>query len=403
MTTTAFEEIRHGSTKMPTIVAPSLGKDEMNLVEFPICRLSPTKEQSIEIVHEVRDRNTRKLVQRTLFISGSAKYGLPRPIDEQVLLGLSSLTHQNGASMRRVAFSQYQLLQTIGWSTDGRSYRRLAESFDRLTSVFLKFSNSWWDKGEREYRSHGFHLIESYELCSGERYSKHRSESGRRSQMLSSFVWSDVMWKSIGDGYIRSIDMEMFRRIAKGRRREVPIRLYRWLGKQFWPRTRRTVQFDLMRLAEGTLGLAERYPSQVRRIVERAANVLIDVGFLSDFRVVRRRGGSGWDGVFIRMSSKRGSPATTGTEKSGPADTETATVAIADETDDWIQRNDEATLASVEQAAMNSQFGTDFERRQIAAAIQAGKRIKNSGRLRKDFVRRFADAEYQEWYTKLLG
>ncbi|MCS7466299.1 replication initiator protein A [Stieleria sp. ICT_E10.1] len=375
----------------------------MNLVEFPICRLSSTNEQSIEIVHEVRDRTTKKLVQRTLIISGSAKFGLPRPIDEQVLLGLSSLTHQNGAVGRKVAFSQYQLLQTIGWSTDGRAYRRLAESFDRLTSVFLKFSNAWWDKGEREYRSHGFHLIESYELCSGERYSKHRNQSRKRSQMLSSFVWSDVMWKSIGDGYIRSIDMEMFRKIAKGRRREVPIRLYRWLGKQFWPRTRRTVQFDLMRLAEGTLGLAERYPSQVVRIVERAANVLIDVGFLSDFNVVKRRGGSGWDGVFVRMSSKRARATPAIARKAHVSPAETTKNAIAAETDDWIQQRDEAVLARVEREALKSKFGTDFERRQITTAIQKGRPISASGQLRKNYVRRYADAEYREQYARLLG
>ncbi|MEM7316436.1 MAG: replication initiator protein A, partial [Planctomycetota bacterium] len=367
MKTRTDSQPSHRRSAEDPVVIPLFGKDEMNLVEFPICPLSPTDEESIEIVHEVRDRNTKRLVKRGLLITGTKKFGLPRPFDEQVLLGLSSLTHENGATNRKVHFSQYQLLQTIGWPTDGRAYRRLGECFDRLTSVYLKFSNAWWDKTEREYRSHGFHLIESYELCSLDRYSNRRNRTGQRSQPLSSFVWSEVMWKSIGDGYIRSIDMELFRKIARGRRREVPIRLFRWLGKKFWPLTKQVVRFDLLRLAEGTLGLAERYPSQVKRVLERAAQVLIDVGYLSEFQVVERRGGCGWDAVFVRRSVAARKPTLITKPKvfDSQQRLENDRAAAVDEIDAWMSNLSDSALNTNEQQALDSGFGTEFERKHI--------------------------------------
>ncbi|QDV43899.1 Replication initiator protein A [Stieleria neptunia] len=383
-------------------VVPLYGRDEMNLVEFPLCPISPVEEQTIEIDHEVWDRKANRPIKRSLLITGSARFGLPRPSDEQVLVGLSSLTQQNGFRGRKVPFSQYHLLRTIGWDTNGRAYDRLAASFDRLTGTFLKFSNSWWDNSEKEYRSHGFHLIESYELCSEERYAKHRNRTGRKRQSLNYFVWSDVMWKSIGDGYIRSIDMELFRQIASGRRREVPVRLYRWLGKQFGRKGVRDVfTFDLMRLSEGTMGLAEKYPSQVRRILERAAKVLIDVGFLSDFSVKAKRGGCGFDAVFRKRTKNSRLPSHPSKKAAARAISGKPDNESTDDLAKWFARQNPSELLRAESNALAEGFGHSFEQKSIARHRQKGTPIGASP-LRQEYVRRYLDEGFRSKRNRAL-
>jgi len=68
------------------------GRDEMNLIEFPFGPIKTTTANTFEIEHVVRDRSTKKVVCRKLVITGSDAFGLPRPVDEQVMIGLKALT-----------------------------------------------------------------------------------------------------------------------------------------------------------------------------------------------------------------------------------------------------------------------------------------------------------------------
>ena len=196
-------------------VVPGLGKDEMNLVEFPFGPVTQTTTKTLEVEHEVFDKTLNREVTRRLMITGAHAFGLPRPIDDQVLIGMKALTHDAGYKSRVVKFSRYQLAVAIGWEPDGRAYQRLEESFDRIAGTTLKFKDAWWDKGEREWKSKTFHLIEEVNLCSRDELERKR-KSGAPANRLCSFVWSDVIWKSFQDGFIKSLDMEMFRRIARG-------------------------------------------------------------------------------------------------------------------------------------------------------------------------------------------
>ena len=196
-------------------------------------------------------------------------------------------------------FSRYHLCRTLGWPTDGRTYRRLEDSFDRIAGTTLKFKDGWWDKGDVEWKSKTFHLIEEVELCSRDQIDRRRLASGA-APSLSSFVWSDVIWKSFQDGYMKKLDMTMWRRIGSGRRREVPLRLYRILDKRFYHK--RYVQFDVRQLCLGTLGVSRNYcPAQMVRVLKRASDWLIECGFLRDVKFESGSNGE-LQATFVRAS-----------------------------------------------------------------------------------------------------
>ena len=262
-------------------VVPLFGRDEMNLVEFPFGPITAMGQKSFEVEHTAFDRKLKREVSKTLLITGSEAFGLPRPIDDQVLVGMKALTFENQFRSRRIEFSRYHLCQILGWSTDGRAYRRLEESFDRIAGTTLKFKDAWYDNGEKEWKSKTFHLIEEVELCSKDRMDRTRRKTGKSSHQLCSFVWNETIWKSFDDGFMKSLDMEMFRKVSKGRRREVPLRLYRILDKRFYHST--IVRFDLRKLCIGILGMSSGYcVSEMSRVLSRAASWLSACEYLSD-------------------------------------------------------------------------------------------------------------------------
>ena len=227
-------------------IVPLFGRDEMNLIEFPFGPITQQSAKTFEVEHTVFDSRLKREVTRKLLITGSDAFGLPRPIDDQVLIGMKALTYEAGFASRKVEFSRYRLCKTLGWPTDGRSYKRIEEAFDRIAGTTLKFKDSWWDKGERDWKSKTFHLIEEVELCSRDGLDRARMRDGRATQALCSFVWSETIWKSFADGYIRKLDMTMWRRISSKRKKEVALRLYRILDKRFYLKS--YVRFDVAKL-----------------------------------------------------------------------------------------------------------------------------------------------------------
>lgn len=284
-------------------VIPLFGRDEMNLVEFPFGPVTATSSKSFEVDHAVFDRQLKREVVRRLLITGSDAFGLPRPIDDQVLVGMKALTYESGFKSRKVRFSRYQLCKTLGWKTDGRVYKRLEASFDRIAGTTLKFKDSWWDKGEQEWKSKTFHLIDEVELCSKDRLDRKRIQSKSTGLQLCSFTWNETIWKSFSDGNIKKLDMEMFRRVKAGRRKEIPLRLYRILDKRFYNSA--TARFELEKLCKGTLGLDAKYcPSEMVRILQRAADWLIACNFMSSYDIRQKRNRGLLEVVFYKRGFK---------------------------------------------------------------------------------------------------
>lgn len=374
-TTETSEECTRLETRAPCL----LGRDEMNLIEFPFGPINPTGSSTLEIEHAVRDRVTKRPTLRKLTIIGSEAYGLPTPVDEMVLLGLQAITQEAGFQSRKVFFSRYHLCRTIGRNPDGRVYKRIEASLDRIAGTTFKFKNAWWDKGEQAWRSHTFHLIDNVELCSSDRYHQIRGSEKRRNQSLCYFVWNEIPWKSFQDGFIRTLDMQMVRKIGKGRRREVPLRLYRWLAKHFYRKD--CVRIDVRKLGEGTLGLTAKYPSEFRRVINRAAEVLINCRALGQVCFQDGKNHSGLDVIFYKSKPK---PKQASSKKS-------RTRIDADTLDllNWFKLQPIESLLTAEQEALVSEFGIPLERKHIVSRI--GMPLNSSDHLRLRYIRRFIE------------
>src|SRR4051795_12744779 len=145
----------------------SLGRDEMNLAEFPITLLTdrvPKDQKEAVYQDEIYDERSGLTLTRKLTIS-AGNHGLTTAVDDEIILSLIQLTKQkNNFTNRKVEFSRRELVQLLGWSVGGASYERVETSLDRWTSVYLKYENAWRDNRTKTWTSKGFHIIEAFEL-----------------------------------------------------------------------------------------------------------------------------------------------------------------------------------------------------------------------------------------------
>lgn len=176
-----------------------------------------------------------------------------------------------------------------------------------------------------------------------------------------------MIWKSLQDGFIRKLDMEMFRRIANGRRREVPVRLFRILGKRLWKK--QAVTLNLEKLCIGMLGLHAKYPSRMRSTIERAAVVLVDAGFIGRFSF------SNDNVTFYKQK-------TASVENKMPRKTKQTS-----ELRDWFLAQDPRKLLEAERAALTERFGTKFEQNHVRGLV--GSDFSSSMHIRRLYVRRY--------------
>src|SRR5437868_2232319 len=109
-----------------------LGKDEMNLAEFPITLLTdraPGGQTRIERQIRVYDEAEDQFVTRRVTVTASEQYGVPTAKDNEVLLGLIYLTKRaNNFSERRVHYHRSELVRVLGWPNKGQSYTRIFTS-----------------------------------------------------------------------------------------------------------------------------------------------------------------------------------------------------------------------------------------------------------------------------------
>jgi hypothetical protein len=89
---------------------------------------------------------------------------LPRPIDDQVLLGLKTLTHEAGFASPQDHLQPLSALSRHRLGAGRPAYERLEQSIDRIAGTTFKFKDAWWDNGEKEYKSKTFHLITDVEI-----------------------------------------------------------------------------------------------------------------------------------------------------------------------------------------------------------------------------------------------
>jgi hypothetical protein len=279
-----------------------LGRDEMNLAEFPITLLTdrvPKDQKEAVYQDEIFDERTALTLTRKLTIS-AGNHGLTTAADDEVILSLIQLTKQkNNFTNRRVEFNRHELVQMLGWSVGGASYDRILLSLKRWTSVFLQYENAWRDNRTKTWTTAGFHIIDKYELTDNRM-------SGDQLDLLPSYIiWGEDLFESFQAGYLKPLDYDL----CMGLSNSTAKRMYRFLDKRFHHKPDWT--FDLKELSHEHIGLGRHYegPAHLKRNLLPAIKELESLGFLEPLTNDDRfpRDGKTWK---IRLISKsQASPA----------------------------------------------------------------------------------------------
>ncbi len=246
-----------------------ISRDEMNLAEFPLTVLSKRSDptvKTLEFCDSVKGKNG-DLINRQWIITGADKFGLPTSSDDEVLLGLLKLTADDGVRSRKVHFTRYELLRILRWTTEGRSYTRLQNALDRLSGVRIKATNAFYDNETKLHSTRNFGIIDAYEINDG------------RDTRPSFFTWSEVLFKSFQVGFIKKLDLDFYLDLESA----VSKRLYRYLDKHFWYRSK--IQVNLFTLAHEKIGVSRNYvyASSLKQQLEPALEELKARGVISGF------------------------------------------------------------------------------------------------------------------------
>jgi hypothetical protein len=253
-----------------------VGRDEMNLAEFPFALLSKRVPADL---NEVRFSDTIRgpsgiPVERRWTVTASPKHGLPVAADELVYVALMEATKEQGFTSRIIQTSRHDIARRMGLPHGGAAYRQIKASLDRLVGVNIHAENAFWDPDKRSYGTVSFGLLDDYVLLD-ER--KDRARDLPHGQV----AWNRIIFASFLAGNIKRLDTSFFFSLNS----PIARRLYRYLDKKRYD-GKPTFQIGLEKLCFEHLGLSRTYkfPSQLRQKLKRAHNELLDRAFLASVR-----------------------------------------------------------------------------------------------------------------------
>ena len=224
------------------------------------------------------------MVARKVTVSGSAAYGLPTALDEDVLLALIQLTKHQAFSAKRVYFSRSQLIRMLGWEENGQSYARILSALNKWLGVNVMWNKAWRDytREDAVWEDNGIVLIQDFQL--------------KRGANACHITWADQMFESFLSGSVKALDFGLYRRLGTATAK----RMYRFLDKRFY--TRSALVFDLATFAHEKIGIKRTCAVyNLKGMLKPAIKELVAVGFLkdaSDKERYRKREPGKWDVCF---------------------------------------------------------------------------------------------------------
>lgn len=240
------------------------GRDEMNLIDIPFT-LAVRRATDLKVMPDC-------LKSKNAVVKGSE--GIPLAYAEDVYIGLMALSRAQGFQERRVHFSQWGLLNLIGWPDDIKSYKRQEKALLQLKGITILHRN-FWNPVVKKRSTLAFGLVDSFELIHEERGRK--SADGSQTPR-SWFKWNDIFFQSLRSGFVKVIDLERYKRLKSPTAK----RLFRYLDKHFYQNEELSV--DLFELIYDVLGWQGSYkhPSEIKRALKGGLEELIRDGFMEE-------------------------------------------------------------------------------------------------------------------------
>jgi len=277
------------------LAMPCIGKDEMNLAEFPIALLSERNLKARKTIKRQRNIVTpdgRELKQEWI-VTGSDEYGLPLAQDDDVLMSILEAGAKSDFESRTIYFNRHTLIAIMGWDNQGWSYKRIIDALNRLSGVRIVTKNAFYDKDTETYLSRNFGIIDGYQIF--ERRYKKKDIKNQLQLSLSYVRLSEELYQSIKSGYVKYINTKFYYSLSSS----VSKRLYRYLDKKRYQK--KEFEINLLTLAEVNLGLdlsTNCYPSQIKRQLNRAHKELREKGFLKKTDYKKTKDGKSWKVVY---------------------------------------------------------------------------------------------------------
>lgn len=275
---------RASGTSVPRQPDP-YGRDELNLIELAFTTLGRSRSRKTLKTewkgkdHRGRTRNFYKTV------TGSDEFGLPEYASEELLIALFHKASREDFEARTVSAVPYELLQLMGWGTDGRAYERLKRALDQLAGVYIT-TNALWNPDSGTFSKAGFHILDNYEFVED-------AETGRSRLTV---AWNERLFTIFQQSRFKRLDTTFFYDLPT----PVAKRLYRWLDKHL--RKDGHAEIDVLHLAHVKLEVShsKRYVSQVMQVLEPALDELAERGYCT-WALVDSQTDSGKKLVFDRM------------------------------------------------------------------------------------------------------
>jgi len=247
------------------------GKDEMNLVEFPITLLSKRQNPELKTL-EFSDTiysTEKKLIERKWIITGSDKFGLPLAQDNDVLIAILKIGKESAFDSKTIYFSRYRLLKVMGLSNQGKNYKRIEDALKRFSGLTIYAENAFYDNDAKAYISLSFGVIDGYKLFDS---SSKDPKSHNNSVELNKYLY-----KSIKSGYIKNLDINLYFSLNSS----ISKQLYRYLDKKRYRKNK--FEINLHNLAYSHIGFdpdTYNYASNIKQKLDPAHEELIKAGFL---------------------------------------------------------------------------------------------------------------------------
>src|ERR671919_152701 len=184
--------MKEADTQAALLTPIILGKDEMNLAEYPLSILThrvPRDRKTYSFTQRITDHQGG-VIKQTWSVLGSDKYGLPTPYDDDVLIALLYCYKEQKPQGRKIHFSLYKLCQIMHKALSKREYDRMRDSLNRLTSTTIVATNCFYDNLAKSWVSEAFHLFDRYKL--------YQERKGRAASPHLSFVeMSEFFYRSV--------------------------------------------------------------------------------------------------------------------------------------------------------------------------------------------------------------
>ena len=247
------------------------GRDELNLIDFPISVLQSkqpvnadgTTPDELVCTIESYDRHLDRVVPRKLTRRTASKHGFPTPVEEEVLIGLLTLTRiKNNFTSARVRFCNSELYRLLGWPSNGNRNERLRVTLDRLKGLTLKYENAWTRGGDKFEKELTTNLLDAYQFV---RQTDGDPADGKETSWIQ---WASEVFADMQRGNVKELNTDRYFSFS----RPISRRLYRILDKQLSESA--SVSIDLHTLA---IQLGITGTTHVGKIKERIAPGLKEV------------------------------------------------------------------------------------------------------------------------------